>query len=358
MSDLRLQGNDDVVVNLGRLFAEACDPDGFADRLRMVLRRAGAVPVFGLDPPLVRDVEEFNEKFGVPRRATPGFTDAVMMGFRHGFLDEERRELGEAYAAGDLVKYLDALCDLVYVAIGTAVICGLPYREAWRAVQRANLAKRLKSELSQPGRHPSDVGKPAGWVPPEGAIRAALLAAGWDEPPRHGDVDPRDEAAPMSGQSGWIGVDLDGTLARYDGWVSAAHVGEPVPAMLARVKAWLAEGRCVKVFTARVYSDGTPSRNEETVRARRAIDAWCLEHVGRVLEVTCVKDYAMFELWDDRAVGVRKNVGVPEPEATLAVVVNALRDEPRALAKLQAALSGALSDAALAAALADTGAAP
>lgn len=26
--------------------------------------------------------------------------------------------------------------------------------------------------------------------------------------------------------SGWIGVDLDGTLARYDGWVDGLHIGD------------------------------------------------------------------------------------------------------------------------------------
>lgn len=26
--------------------------------------------------------------------------------------------------------------------------------------------------------------------------------------------------------SGWIGVDLDGTLAGYDGWVGPEHIGK------------------------------------------------------------------------------------------------------------------------------------
>lgn len=33
--------------------------------------------------------------------------------------------------------------------------------------------------------------------------------------------------------SGWIGVDLDGTLAVYDEWRGVSHIGAPVPAMLA-----------------------------------------------------------------------------------------------------------------------------
>jgi len=36
----------------------------------------------------------------------------------------------------------------------------------------------------------------------------------------------------------WIGVDLDGTLAVYDGWRGPEHIGPPVPAMVERVKRW------------------------------------------------------------------------------------------------------------------------
>jgi len=100
----------------------------------------------------------------------------------------------------------------------------------------------------------------------------------------------------------WIGVDLDGTLAYYDRWQGVEHIGAPVPAMLKRVKRWLKDGKIVKIFTARVSDvDG------ET--ARKYITAWCKEHVGEVLEVTNVKDFAMLELWDDRAVQVEMNTG-------------------------------------------------
>ena len=52
---------------------------------------------------------------------------------------------------------------------------------------------------------------------------------------------------------GWIGVDLDGTLAEYDKWVSPTHIGKPILRMVKRVQKWLAEGRQVKIMTARVY---------------------------------------------------------------------------------------------------------
>lgn len=108
-------------------------------------------------------------------------------------------------------------------------------------------------------------------------------------------------------EESWWGVDLDGTLAQYDGWISESHIGEPVPEMLFRVRKWLADGRKVKIFTARVCEG--PGRNPDF--ARHCIVQWCKKHLGTPLEVTNVKDYAMVELWDDRAVRVRENKGEP-----------------------------------------------
>lgn len=106
----------------------------------------------------------------------------------------------------------------------------------------------------------------------------------------------------MSG--GWIGVDLDGTLAHYDGWRGIEHVGEPVQPMLARVKAWVAQGRTVKIFTARV------SAESERAEVIEAIHDWLEKHGLPALEVTNVKDFGMVELWDDRAVQVVPNTGL------------------------------------------------
>lgn len=103
--------------------------------------------------------------------------------------------------------------------------------------------------------------------------------------------------------TGWIGVDLDGTLAVYDEWHGPEHVGEPVPSMVERVKRWLREGKDVRIFTARVWNDPDGV-------ALRPIQDWCRKHLGTVLPVTNAKDYGMVELWDDRAVAVVPNTGV------------------------------------------------
>jgi translation initiation factor 2 alpha subunit (eIF-2alpha) len=111
--------------------------------------------------------------------------------------------------------------------------------------------------------------------------------------------------------SGWIGVDLDGTLAHYDGWKGVNHIGEPVTEMVERVRKWLEEGRDVRIFTARVSHDGSAQRMIESQHSMIRIMDWCEQHLGRSLPVTCVKDFAMIELWDDRAVQVMANFGRP-----------------------------------------------
>lgn len=98
----------------------------------------------------------------------------------------------------------------------------------------------------------------------------------------------------------WIGCDLDGTLATYDHYRGDEHIGEPIEKMVARVKRWLADGKQVKLLTARA-SHGD--------KAKRAVKVWCRKHIGKVLPITDRKDCKMTELWDDRAHRVERNTG-------------------------------------------------
>src|SRR5882762_6520481 len=106
---------------------------------------------------------------------------------------------------------------------------------------------------------------------------------------------------------GWYGVDLDGTLAFYDVWRGTDHIGEPIPLMLVRVKKWIEQGIEVRIFTARVSG---PRNGRDMVETTKSIENWCLKHVGKILPVTCVKDFGLIQLWDDRAVGVVPNAGL------------------------------------------------
>jgi len=103
------------------------------------------------------------------------------------------------------------------------------------------------------------------------------------------------------GGSPWIGVDLDGTLARDLGSARGDEIGSPIEPMLVRVQKWIAEGRTVKIFTARASSP----------RQVAAIKEWLASCGLPDLEVTNVKDQRMIELWDDRCVQVTTNLGEP-----------------------------------------------
>lgn len=106
----------------------------------------------------------------------------------------------------------------------------------------------------------------------------------------------------MGTNKGWIGVDLDGTLAEYNGWLGPHHIGEPIPKMVERVVKWREAGMNVKIVTARCAAG--------EVGVVTAIEAWCINNLGFALPVTCQKDYGMIELWDDRCVQVIPNTGM------------------------------------------------
>lgn len=110
-------------------------------------------------------------------------------------------------------------------------------------------------------------------------------------------------------KTGWIGVDFDGTLAMYEGPWSHEKLGEPIPAMVDRVKRWLKDGVTVKIFTARISHDGTAQQIDWARQSVELIAEWCQAVFDTQLEITNVKDYQMIELWDDRAVAVETNTG-------------------------------------------------
>lgn len=102
-------------------------------------------------------------------------------------------------------------------------------------------------------------------------------------------------------EEGWIGVDLDGTLAHDTGYHGEDQIGPPIPEMLERVKNWINQGQRVKIFSARA---SVPQHIPY-------IKAWLQTNGLPDLEVTNMKDFAMIEIWDDRAVEIITNTGRP-----------------------------------------------
>lgn len=118
---------------------------------------------------------------------------------------------------------------------------------------------------------------------------------------------------------GWYGFDLDGTLFQYDHWHGPAHFGPPLgvgdpDSAYELLKAMLAMGEDCRIVTARVFplgtiAESTPQRRQEAAQAYNAIEKLCMLHFGRPLPITCIKDFSMIRLFDDRARQVDPKTG-------------------------------------------------
>jgi len=120
------------------------------------------------------DVKDFNKKFGLMVHDKPTHLTTRKLSERIEFMYEELSEFEESAQVNGVVNgeavyqdmegMADALVDLVYVAIGTAVMMGLPWQQLWDDVHRANMAKVLGATKRN---HRVDLMKPEGWVGPK-----------------------------------------------------------------------------------------------------------------------------------------------------------------------------------------------
>ena len=108
---------------------------------------------------MLNDVRKFQEKFTPSALPTvPTYIDNMEDRINH--LQEELDELFDALTIEEMA---DALIDIVYIALGTALQMGLPWNKLWDDVQRANMSKVHGNSL----RHMHDALKPPGWVGPK-----------------------------------------------------------------------------------------------------------------------------------------------------------------------------------------------
>jgi hypothetical protein len=116
----------------------------------------------------------------------------------------------------------------------------------------------------------------------------------------HDHIDIRADQRLLGTKRASIAVDLDGTLAHKDpGPFDPNEIGAPIPAMMERVKKWIADGEEVVIFTARAATKSNIP----------PVKAWLKEHGLGGLKVTCRKTYDIEEIYDDRAYRVERNTG-------------------------------------------------
>tara|TARA_Y100000361_G_C10984304_1_gene250732 strand:+ start:121 stop:576 length:456 start_codon:yes stop_codon:yes gene_type:complete len=117
---------------------------------------------------LLKDIDSFHKKYKFEKNEKVGIPDDnELVNFRTSFLIEELAEYTQAITKKDSAAALDALVDIVYIALGTAWLFNLPFEKAWNEVQKANMSKiRTKSKSKKRGTS-FDVVKPKGWIAPD-----------------------------------------------------------------------------------------------------------------------------------------------------------------------------------------------
>jgi len=123
------------------------------------------------------DVGEFHRKFDLPVSDPEEPCSEMSMDegqYRMDFIEEEMKELTEAFILEDLEGQIDALLDIAWVALGTLHYLGAPGNELWAELRRANMDKVRATDNSSHKRGSHEVvRKPLGWKPPDirGVIR-------------------------------------------------------------------------------------------------------------------------------------------------------------------------------------------
>lgn len=165
--------------------------------MRMVLLAQADMVTKGLHirdhdfPDLLGDVNAFHAKFGQEYLGKPRLLPEDLHDFRVNFHDEETHEYRDEYPKlvdavtrkdrrdilNTLELQLDALCDSIWVVLGTADLQfgRQVFFEAWNRVVAANMAK-VRVEVKEDGERNCadtgraakfDIGKPPGWAAPD-----------------------------------------------------------------------------------------------------------------------------------------------------------------------------------------------
>lgn len=126
---------------------------------------------------LYLDVKAFHRKFDIEHGDGHKREDLAEMRVVHlkeecdelcGALDAVLQKHPDERQPRDYAEVLDGVCDLVWVALGTADVLGLPFEQAWKAVYRANMSKMKAKSADDSARGFScDIVKPPNFQPPD-----------------------------------------------------------------------------------------------------------------------------------------------------------------------------------------------
>lgn len=115
---------------------------------------------------LLQDVREFREACGLPIATKVGFPSRECVELQQRLLREEYLEWIAASSERDMVEVADALADMIYIIVGTALEFGIPLDRVWDEVQRSNMAKVDPETGRVARRDDGKILKPKNWEGP------------------------------------------------------------------------------------------------------------------------------------------------------------------------------------------------
>ena len=91
----------------------------------------------------INNLVEFNEAFGIEFPKSPLLIDAKTQELRVNLLLEELEEYRVANTKGDITEVLDAIGDMLYIVLGTAVQHGMQniLEDAFNIIHSSNMSK-------------------------------------------------------------------------------------------------------------------------------------------------------------------------------------------------------------------------
>lgn len=98
------------------------------------------------------DVLAFHHAAGILISTIPKVPDTKNQVLRVRLIQEELGELDNAFASNNIVEVADAIADLLYVVLGTAVSCGIEIEPVFREVHRSNMTKFIDGHLDEGGK--------------------------------------------------------------------------------------------------------------------------------------------------------------------------------------------------------------
>lgn len=117
-----------------------------------------------------QQVRDWMKKAGQIVRDTPTSPEVALALFRIALIEEEVGELAESLAKENMVEVADAMGDILYVVLGTAVSLGIDLEPVFQEIHRSNMTKLVQDGNGQwtlTKRADGKVLKPASYEPPD-----------------------------------------------------------------------------------------------------------------------------------------------------------------------------------------------